>query len=67
LYFVLHLQSVFLASFSILIILLSFPVTQVIYRGVLGITYFSTLHIMVVFIVLGISADDVFVIVDAWN
>ena len=38
-----------------------------IYSGALGITYFSTLHVMVIFIVLGISADDIFVIVDAWR
>lgn len=67
LYFIFHLQSIFLASFSILLILFSFPLTQIIYTGVLGISYFSTLHIMVIFIVLGISADDVFVIVDAWR
>lgn len=67
LYFVIHLRSIFLASFSILLILFSFPVTQIIYSGALGITYFSTLHVMVIFIVLGISADDIFVIVDAWR
>ena len=66
-YFIIHLESVFLASYCILLILFSFPVTQVIYSGALGISYFSTLHIMVIFIVLGIAADDIFVIVDAWK
>lgn len=67
LYFILHLQSVFLASYCVLLIILSFPLTQLIYCGLFGISYFSTLHIMVIFIVLGISADDIFVIIDAWK
>ena len=48
-------------------ILFSFPITLVIYRVFLGITNLSALHLMVVFVVLGISADNIFVIWDSWN
>jgi len=48
-------------------ILFSFAVTQVVYVELLMIDYFSTLHNLVVFIVLGISADNAFVIFDAWK
>ena len=48
-------------------ILLSFPITLVIYRNIMGITNVSSLHMMVVFVVLGISADNIFVLWDAWK
>jgi len=60
------MRSVVLAAFSILLIALSFSVTQVIYTGVFQIEYFTSLHDLVIFIVLGISADNVFVLFDAW-
>merc|ERR1711871_1660355 len=37
------------------------------YRAVFGITYFSQMHILAVFLVLGVGADDVFVLSDAWK
>jgi protein dispatched 1 len=66
-YFIVHLQSVFLASWGILMIIFSFPVTAVINEGVIRNTYYSSLHTLVIFIVLGIAADDIFVFVDAWR
>ena len=36
-------------------------------EGVLRVTFFSNLHSLVVFIVLGIAADDIFVFIDAWR
>ena len=48
-------------------ILFSFPVTLVLYRNVLQVTNVSSLHLMVVFLVLGISADNIFVLTDAWR
>lgn len=67
LYLLVHLQSLLLACFSILMILFSFPVTQLIYKYVFGISFFVSIHNLVVFIVLGIACDDIFVIVDAWR
>jgi predicted RND superfamily exporter protein len=66
-YFIMHLQSLMLATIGIFMILFSFPVTAVINEGILRNTYYSSLHTLVIFIVLGIAADDIFVFVDAWR
>ena len=66
-YFIIHLQSIFLAAVGILMILFSFPVTSFINEAILRNTYYSSLHTLVIFIVLGIAADDIFVFVDAWR
>lgn len=52
---------------SILLILFSFPVTAVLNEGIIRNTYYSSLHTLVIFIVLGIAADDIFVFIDAWR
>ena len=62
-----HLRSFFLSSCSMLNILLSYFVTLVIYRGVCRVDFFSSIHLLSVFVVLGIAADDVFVYTDAWK
>ena len=48
-------------------ILMSFPITAVWYSGIFRITYYSILHNLVIFIILGIAADDIFVFHDAWR
>ena len=48
-------------------ILFSFPVTAVLNEGIIRNSFFSSLHTLVIFIVLGIAADDIFVFVDAWR
>lgn len=45
----------------------SLPITLVIYKLIFGIGYFDSVHLLSVFIVLGISADNFFVIKDAWE
>jgi hypothetical protein len=62
-----HLSSLFLAFNGILIIVFSFPMTACIVNGVFGVTYFGFLHVLIVFIVLGIAADDIFVFYDGWR
>jgi predicted RND superfamily exporter protein len=57
----------YLAFVGIMIILFSFPVTSMIYTGFLGCLYFGSLHNLVIFIVLGIAADDIFVFIDGWR
>jgi protein dispatched 1 len=66
-YCVFHLQSFFLSSIGITIILLSFPITTLMTEGVFRVTFFSSMHTLTVFIVLGISADNIFVLFDAWR
>lgn len=67
LYFVFHLESLFLALIGISMIGFSFSVCAIIYQGVFRVSYISNLHNMVIFIVLGIAADDIFVFIDAWR
>ena len=47
--------------------MLSFPLTTIITEGILRVKYFSAMHTMAIFIILGIAADDVFVFMDAWK
>lgn len=66
-YLTIHLRSIFLGVFSMISILMSFPLSMVVFKLVLQITYLGQVHIMILFIVLGIAADDIFVFIDAWN
>jgi hypothetical protein len=62
-----HIDSAFLAAVGMFQIFLSLPVGRFFY-GVIGqVKYFSILQSLVIFLVLGIGADDVFVLVDAWR
>ena len=61
----LHMGSVFLAGFGLLQVLLSFPVALAIYSIVFQVKLFSLLQVAGVFIILGIGADDVFILTDA--
>ena len=65
-YVTLHTRSCFLSSCAILNVIFSFPITLVVYRLILGIEQVSSLHILAIFIVIGVAADDVFVFTDAW-
>ena len=64
-YMAFHIGAVPLASFGMLMIILSLPTAMIFYCPF--IRYFSTLHNLAVFIVLGVGADDVFVFTDAWR
>ena len=66
-YLTFHTQSLFLACNALYQILLSLPVSYTVYRYVWGIPFFSQLHILAIFLVLGVGADDVFVLADAWK
>ena len=65
-YLTIHLKSCFLSTCGISIIIFSFPFTVMVTEGIAGVTYFGTLQIIAVYIVLGIAADDIFVFYDAW-
>ena len=66
-YLRIHTGSYFLALMGIFQIFFSLPVSVFFYRLVFQIDYFSQLHILVLFLVLGVGADDIFVLVDAWK
>lgn len=51
--------SFFLASTTLAQILLSFPLTYLVYRGVFQVKYFATLQIMTIFLILGIGVSSI--------
>eukprot|EP00933_Yihiella_yeosuensis_P070912 TRINITY_DN79072_c0_g1_i1.p1 TRINITY_DN79072_c0_g1~~TRINITY_DN79072_c0_g1_i1.p1 ORF type:complete len:946 (-),score=131.26 TRINITY_DN79072_c0_g1_i1:532-3369(-) len=62
-----HLKSCFLASCAMFQIMISMPIAGLFYRGIFQIDNFMFLHILVIYLVLGIGADDVFVFVDTFR
>lgn len=62
-----HTTSVFLASTAMAQIFLAFPFAFVFYTLIFRQDYFGPLQILVIFLLLGIGADDVFVFTDAWR
>ena len=62
-----HTGSSMLTTTGMFMILMSVPVGMMVYKLIFQIHFFSSLHVLVVFIVLGVGADDVFVFVDAWK
>jgi hypothetical protein len=60
-----HVWSPTIGSLGMLQILLSIPVTYTIYT--IWVPYYSQMHILAVFLVLGVGADDVFVLTDGWK
>lgn len=66
-YLLFHTGSTFIAVTSLLMILMSLPLGLVVYKGILGIGFFQSLHNLAIFVMLGVGADNVFVFVDAWN
>ncbi|VDI79206.1 Hypothetical predicted protein [Mytilus galloprovincialis] len=59
-------KSFWITFFGILSIFTSFLLTNLIYRFVLQYRYFGFFHIISVFIILGIGADDIFIFYDTW-
>ena len=66
-YMSIHTTSPFLSAIGILGILFAFPISFGIYYYIFGISFFQVLHTLVIFVILGIGADDVFVFVDAFK
>jgi len=58
--------SVFIAASSILLIIFAFPMTLGCYKLIAGITNISALHFVLVFVLLGISADFILVLWYQW-
>lgn len=66
-YITMHVKSVFLSLPGLLMIILSFPLSVFIYYYICQIPLFTAMHTLVLFIVMGISADNIFVFFDAWQ
>ena len=62
-----HTRSLWITGFAIFSILSCFVITNLIYRIVLDFHYIGFFHVLTLFIVLGIGADDIFVFYDVWR
>lgn len=66
-YMTIHTESFFIATIGIMQILFSIPISYFFYRFVFQVPFFTQLHILTIFLVLGVGADDIFVLTDAWK
>jgi hypothetical protein len=62
-----HTRSLFVSGLAVMSILTSFAGTNIIYRCIIDFQYVGFFHILAIFIILGIGADDLFVFYDAWR
>jgi hypothetical protein len=60
-------RSFFVTAMGFIEIVLTFPLGYFFYRVVAGVEYFHFLNLLGLFIMLGIGADDIFVLNDAWK
>ncbi|GBG34318.1 Protein dispatched-like 1 [Hondaea fermentalgiana] len=61
-----HLHSLFITAVGLVAILASIPVALFVYTAICQIHYFTNVHIVIFFLILGIGADDLLVFVDAF-
>ena len=66
-YMTFHMKSFFLAALSLFNVVMSLPVALIIYRFAFGVTYFSSIHVTILIVIVGIGADDIFVFHDIWE
>jgi len=62
----LHTRSLFITVCGLFAVLFSIPVALFLYSGVFRILYFNSVHIIVIFLMLGVGANALFVWVDAF-
>ncbi|MES1909367.1 MAG: hypothetical protein MHM6MM_002118 [Cercozoa sp. M6MM] len=62
-----HTGSLMLAACGMGEVVLALPLAFFFFRCILLVTYFETLHMLSMFVVLGISADNFFLITDMWR
>ncbi|XP_071961979.1 protein dispatched homolog 1-like [Antedon mediterranea] len=66
-FMVIQVGSFWITSFSIMSVFTSFLGANIIYRVIFDYRYFGIFHVLAIFIILGIGADDVFVLMDTWK
>jgi len=66
-YMVFHLGSFFLSIVGMFEVAMAIPAATFFYRMICQIDYFDFLNLLVVFVLLGIGADDIFVFTDAFK
>lgn len=60
-------QSLFLGSIGVSQIIMSIPIATIIQVEIFGITYFSQMQIFVIILIMGVGADNIFVLNDMWE
>ena len=66
-YMLFHTKSIMLTILSMWEIILAFPIALFIYLVVFRIKYFANIHIVIIFLILGIAADDFFIFLNTWE
>jgi len=66
-YMVFNVNSFFIASMGLFMVFMAFTPGLVLYRYLAGYAYFGTLNMLVLFIMLSIGADNIFVLNDTWQ
>lgn len=61
-----HTKSSIMAAAAMFMMIMTLPIAALFYQGVFRILYFEFLHILVIYLVLGIGADDIFVFKDTF-
>jgi hypothetical protein len=64
---IIHTKSFFLAVASLINIMMAIPIALCVYTYFFGVSYFSSIHLSVIIIIVGIGADDIFVFHDCWQ
>lgn len=59
--------SLWITSWAVFSVLSSFNITNLIYRILFDYRYIGIFHVLSIFIILGIGADDIFVFMDTWK
>ena len=62
-----HFRSLFLATVLLILILFSYPITAFITKAIFGVTYFTQLQVLVMFIVIGVATTCSYSFIDAWR
>ena len=66
-FIVYHTKSLWISSFGVMSIFTSFLAANIIYRIAIDFKYLGFFHIIAIFIILGIGADDLFIFLDIWK
>jgi hypothetical protein len=62
-----HTGNTFVSAMGMYMIIMALPFGIFMYKVLYQVPYFASVHILVIFIVLGVGADDVLVLVDSWE
>jgi hypothetical protein len=66
-YMCFHTGSFYLALLGFVQIIVSLPLSYIVYNGIFRIPLFTIANVLVIFVIMGIGADDLFVLVDGYK